>query len=182
MTERSDLRDPVFAGGLALLAVLSVLALLLYRNAPASVEEARTRAWSSVRPGAFAPQIARARERLEAGSEATSDSIAIAAYEEAREAAASAWELAAVHEQTAAAVELWAEATLGSAEVLLRRGTAGALGVDDNELLRQALRHAEEVVAAPVEPAIEQRAIELRGRIERQLRPGPLEWLPPWRS
>lgn len=182
MTERSDLRDPVFAGGLALLAVLSVLALLLYRNAPASVEEARTRAWSSVRPGAFAPQIARARERLEAGSEATSDSIAIAAYEEAREAAASAWELATVHEQTAAAVELWAEATLGSAEVLLRRGTAGALGVDDNELLRQALRHAEEVVAAPVEPAIEQRAIELRGRIERQLRPGPLEWLPPWRS
>lgn len=184
MTARSDLRDPVLAGGLALLAVLSVLAMLLYRSAPATVEEARTRALSSVRPAAFAPQLAHARERLGAARvarDAGSDSTALAAYDEAREVAGAAWELAEGDDQTSTATGIWAEATLESAEVLLRSGTGPALRPDDDELLREALRRVEEVIAAPTGPEVQERAVELRARVERQLRPGPLEWLPPWR-
>lgn len=184
MTERSEPRDPMIAGGLALLAILSVLAMLLYRSAPATVEEARTRAWSSVQPEAFAPQISHARERLDAArvaAEAGSDSAALAAYDEAIQVGGTAWELAGADDQTAAATAVWAAATLESAEVLLRIGTGAALRADDNELLREALRRVEEVIASPVVAAVQERAVELRTRIERQLRPGPLEWLPPWR-
>lgn len=185
MTERNDLRDPMLAGGLALLALLSILAMLLYRSAPATVEEARTRALSSVRPAAFGPQLSHARERLGAArmaADAGSDSAALAAYDEARQVAGAAWELAGDDRQITAATAVWAEATLESAEVLLRSGTGPALRPDDDELLREALRRVEEVIAAPVDPAVQERAVELRTRVERQLRPGPLEWLPPWRS
>lgn len=184
MILRSDTRDPLVAGGLALLALLSVLAVLLYGSAPASIDEVRTRAMSSARPGAFSPQLARAAERLDAARaavEAGRDTAALRIYDEAREAAGAAWEIAGDDGRAGEAVEVWAAATLESAELMLEMGTASGLRPDDNEVLQRALERSAEVSSAPVDSAVQERADELSSRIERQLRPGPLEWLPPWR-
>lgn len=170
---------------MALLAVLSVLTVALYRSAPGSVGEARARVLSSALPNAFAPQLSQARERLGAARtavEAGRDSVALLAYDEAVGAAGTAWELSGSEEQAAAAIEVWAAGNIEAAEVLLRVGTRSGLGRDDDAVLRAALERTQQVVSAPVTPAMQQRAMELQTRIQRQLRVGPLEWLPPWRS
>jgi hypothetical protein len=185
MSLRQDLADPWVRSGLALLAALSVLTVLLYRNAPATVEEARATLWASARPDAVGPQLASAREGLERArraADAGRDSLALLAYDEAARRAAAAWELASDDSEAAPAVALWAEAALGSAEVLLRAGTGRGLRPDDEDPLRAALERARQVIAAPVDSITRARAADLGRRIERQLRPGPLEWLPPWRS
>jgi hypothetical protein len=184
MRARDELRDPWVSGGLLLLAVLSLLAVLLYRSAPQSVEEARARAWSSARPDAFAPQLARARERLRtarAASAAARDSAALLAYSDAAQLASAAWNDARDDDQRTSARAVWAEATLESADILLRMGTGTGLRPDDNDLLREALERTEQVLSAPLDTAMHRHAAFLQTRIQRQLRPGPLEWVPPWR-
>lgn len=184
MEQRNELRDPWVVGGLALLAILSIGAVLLYRSAPQSVEQARTSVWASVQSDGYAPQIARARERLRsarAAMEAERDSVALEAYDDAGRHAAAALKLADGDAQGRDAAALWAAASLESAELLLRIGTGQGLRPDDDEVLQQALERTQQVVAAPVDSAVQRQASELRERIERQLRPGPLEWLPSWR-
>lgn len=179
------MRDPWVRGGVALLAVLSVLSVMLYRSAPGSLGEARARVLSSALPNAFGPQLAQARERLSAGRSETKagrDSTALLAFEEAIRAAGAAWELAGDERQAGTAIAVWAEANVESAATLLRMGTGAGLRPDDDEVLEAALARVRAVVAAPVDSAGQERAMELQRRIQRQLRTGPLEWLPPWRS
>lgn len=179
------MKDPWVRGGVAILAILSVLSVMLYRSAPASFGEARARVLSSALPSSFGPQLSQARERLAAGrseAEAGRDSTALLAFEEAVRAAGAAWELAGDPRQAETAIAVWAEANVESAEMLLRMGTGAGLRPDDDEVLEAALARVREVVAAPVDSAGQERAMELQRRIQRQLRTGPLEWLPPWRS
>jgi hypothetical protein len=49
---------------------------------------------------------------------------------------------------------------------------------DDEQLLRDASAIVQRVRTAPVSAPTKQRAEALAQRIERQLRPGPLEWVP----
>lgn len=177
-----EARDPWVLGGLALLALLSLGAILLYRSAPQSLEEARTRTWVAAQPDAFSPQLRRAEERLRAAAdarEAGSDSAAVVALAAAAEHARAARDLAREDTvRTAAATEVWAEAMLQRAELLLQLGTGRGLRRDDNATLSEALSLTEQVLAVPVRPATRERAEELRTAIARRLRFGPLEWLP----
>lgn len=176
-----DRRDPWVIGGLAALAVLSVLAVSVYRSAPQSVGEVGAETWLAARPNAAAPHLARARQQLDAAAAqlaAGRDSAALAADSLAAEYAWRARELSADPAEQAAAVEVWGRAVLQWAEILQRRGTGAGLRPDDNDTLRRALQLAERAAAAPLPPALSARAEQLTAELQRQLRPGPLEWLP----
>lgn len=174
-----EARDPWTLGGLVLLGLLTLLAVLLYRSAPQSAAEAGAESWLAARPNAVAPHLARARERLEyaaAQAAAGNDSAAVAADSVAAESAWRARELTTDAAQRAEATTLWADAMLASAEILRRGGTGAGLRPDDNDLLRRALARVERVLA--VTGAHRARAEALRDQLTRQLRTGPLEWLP----
>ena len=174
-------RDPWTLGGLALLAVLSVAVLLLYRSAPQSVSEASAESWLAARPNAVAPHLARARERLAyAGAQlaAGNDSLAIAADSVAAESAWRARSLAGDAERRAEATTLWGEALLAWAEILRRQGTGAGLRPDDNDRLRRSLALVGQALSVPLPDTLRARAETLRAAIDQELRLGPLEWLP----
>lgn len=170
--------DPWTAAGLALLALLTVGTAALYRVAPQSVAQVRTRAWVAARPNAYEPRMSRARDRLQAAAEATSDSAAASAFASAAENAWRARGVAEGEAEAEAATALWAQALLGWAERLREAGTGTGLRPDDEETLRQALSLVERVRSVPTPPAVTREAESLHDRIRRQLRVGPLEWLP----
>lgn len=174
-------RDRWTVGGLVLLGALTVGALSLYRSAPQSAAEVGTRTWLAARPNAAAPHLALARERrayAAAQAAAGADSVAVVADSVAAESAWRARELADDAFQRTEATTLWADATLARADLLRRRGTGAGLRRDDNDLLRRALSLVERVLAVAVPAPQRARADELRAQLNRQLRPGPLEWLP----
>ncbi|HEV2148299.1 MAG TPA: hypothetical protein VGR37_12920 [Longimicrobiaceae bacterium] len=181
MTNSPVLRDPWVGGGLALLALLTVGVLLLYRSAPQTVAEARTRTLVAVRPSAFEPRIARAeeRERAAAAALASGDTASAAReYTAAAEAAWSARELASDSVEAGVATELWGRMVLDRSALLLAAASSPWWRRDDDATLREALAATERVVAAPVSPAIRQRAEALATDLRTKLRPGPLEWIP----
>lgn len=173
--------DPWSLGGLVLLALLTAAVFALYRSAPQTVEEARNRTLLAARPSAFAPRLAQAEERLRAGETAAGrgeDSVAVAAFEEAAQQAALAGELAQSEAEAVAATAVWGRAHLAWAEQLRLAGTGEGLRPDDRETLDQALELVERVLAASPAPEVRARAEGMRDQIRRQLRIGPLEWLP----
>ncbi len=177
----SGVRDPWVRPGLASLAVLTLLVVFLYRGAPQSAAEVRGSAWVTLSPDAFTPRISRARERVAAALRAGAagdTAAALARYAEAAEEAWNARGRAASPEQTAMATELWAGTVLDHAELMLRAGNRPWYRGDDDQLLREALEAVRRVSAAPVSAAAKQRADALATQVERQLRPGPLEWIP----
>ncbi|MBW3631157.1 MAG: hypothetical protein KY464_17965, partial [Gemmatimonadetes bacterium] len=96
-------------------------------------------------------------------------------------AAVSAWrarELAEDEQRGVEATTLWGEAVLGWAEILRRQGTGSGLRRDDNELLRRSRQLVDQALAVPLPAALRTRAETLRTEIDRELRLGPLEWLP----
>lgn len=171
-------RDPWLAGGLALLLLLSAGVVALYRSAPQSVAEVRTETWLATRPSAFGPNLARAEERLRAASAAPDDSSAIAALTEAAEAAWRARGLAADSAEAERATAVWGAALLDWAERVRVAGTGVGLRADDDPLLQRALALVESALTVPLPPPLAARAAAMREEIRRQLRPGPLEWLP----
>lgn len=175
------MRDLWTIGGLALLGVLTALVLLLYRSAPQSVSEASTESWLAARPNAVAPHLARARERLAyAGSQRAvgNDSLALVADSVAAESAWRARSLADGQEQRAEATALWGEAVLAWAEILRVQGTGAGLRPDDDATLRRAGALVDGTLAVDLAPPLRARADSVRAEIDRQLRLGPLEWLP----
>lgn len=177
----SGLRDPWVIPGLALLGLLTMLVLYLYASRPQSAGEVGGRAWVALAPDAYTPRVARARERAKAGLDAAArgdTAAAIARYAEAEEEALTARERAGTPERTAEATELWAGIALDRAGLMLASGATPWYRGDDNQLLRDALGVVQRVRTAPVASATRQRADALAARIERQLRPGPLEWVP----
>jgi hypothetical protein len=174
-------RDPWIVPGAVSLAVLTVLSVLLYTSAPQSAAEVTRSTWVAVSPDAFTPRMARARERVSAAlrAAAAGDTAgAVARYAEAEEEAWTARERTADSAQARQATELWAAATLDRAELMLAAGATPWYRGDDDQLLRDALATVERVRRAPVAAPLRRRADALAQRIERQLRPGPLEWLP----
>ena len=177
----AGLRDPWVLPGLALLFVLTGVVAYLYASQPQSASEVGGRAWVALSPDAFTPRLARARERLEAGQAAAArgdTAAAIARYAEAEEEALSARERAGTPERAAQAAELWAGIALDRAGLMLAAGATPWYRGDDEQLLRDAAAIAQRVLAAPVSAPTKQRAEALAARIERQLRTGPLEWIP----
>ena len=177
----TGVRDPWVLPGLALLFVLSLLVLDLYANAPQSASEVGGRAWVALAPDAYTPRVARARERVKAGQDAAArgdTAAAIARFAEAEEEALGARERAGTRERAAEAAELWAGIALDRAGLMLAAGATPWYRGDDNQMLRDAAAVVQQVRAAPVSAPTRQRADELAARIERQLRAGPLEWLP----
>lgn len=180
-TARLGGRDPWVIAGLALLGVLTLAAILLYRSAPATLAEARTESWLAARPNAVGANLARARERLEAASREAAmanDSLAAAFDSVAAEHAWRAASLASDAGQRREALALWSEAMLHRAEMLRVMGTGVGFRPDDDAILRGALDLVVRVDSISPFPAARARADSLRGEIERQLRVGPLEWLP----
>ncbi len=173
-----DSVDPWVAGGVGLLLLLSAGVVALYRSAPQSAAEVRTGTLLAARPSAFGPHLARAEERLRTAAAAPDDSAAIAALTEAAESAWRARELAADSSEVGRATTVWATALLDWADRLRAAGTGEGLRSDDDPLLRQALVLVERVRSIPLPPQLGQHAASLREEIERQLRLGPLEWLP----
>lgn len=175
-------RDPWLVGGVGALALLTLLVVALYRSAPQSVGEASTQSWLAARPNAVAPQLARARERRRFAVEQAAlgnDSAALAADSVAAE---SAWRARGLAEDSTARAEgtmLWAESMLARAELLRRIGRGAGLRRDDNATLRRALAAVERVLEVELPSPTRARAEALRAEVARQLRPGPLEWLPP---
>jgi hypothetical protein len=181
MSASAPLRDRWVAGGLALLAALTLGTLLLYRGAPQSVAEARSRTWVAVSPDAYTPRIARANERLRAAAaaaQAGDTASAVRVYATAAEEARAAGENAETEPDRRAAVELWARALLDRAELMLRAGDAPWWRRDDEAILREALASVERVATAPTMPETRARAEGLAQALRRKLRPGPLEWIP----
>lgn len=175
------LRDPWVIPGLALLAALTVLAVVVYAGRPQSAGEVGGRAWVALSPDAYTPRISRARERAEAALDAAArgdTAAAIARYAEAEEEALSARERAGTPERTAEATEIWAGLALDRAGMMLAAGATPWYRGDDDQLLRDAAAVVQRVRAAPVGAATKQRAQALDERIRRQLRTGPLEWIP----
>jgi hypothetical protein len=173
--------DPWVAGGLILLSFLTVGTVLLYRSAPQSVAEARSRGWVAVRPSAFQPRIARAGERARAAVAAAAAGDTLGAVREYAAAAAEAWTargLASAEAERATATELWAGLTLDRAGLMLRSASAPWWRGDNDPMLREALASAKRVTAVPTTAATRQRAATLAGEIQRKLQPGPLEWIP----
>lgn len=176
-----ELRDGWIAGGVALLAVLTALAMALYASAPQSVAEAAAAAGTAARPSSYDARLGRARERLNtAGALASAghDTAAATAFAQAADEADRARLLAGGDSARAAAADVWARAMLGGAEIIRKAGTGTGIHADDNALLRRALAMVDQVLAAPVAPATRARAAQMRDSIRRALRPGPLEWLP----
>jgi hypothetical protein len=179
--DAGGLRDPFVVPGLVLLGVLTVLAAVLYRAAPQSAAEVGSAAVVAVRPDAFTPRVSRARERVDAAqrARATGDtSGAIARYAEAGEEALSARERAADSTQVRTATELWANVVLDRAELMAASGARPWYRADDTQVLNEALAALQPLRQVPLAPATQRRAAELDARIRRQLRTGPLEWLP----
>jgi hypothetical protein len=177
----AGLRDPWVIPGLALLVVLTLGALYLYASQPQSASEVGGRAWVALAPDAYTPRIARARERVAAGQAAAAagdTAAAIARYAEAEEEALSARERAGTPERAAEAAELWGGIALDRAGLMLGAGATPWYRGDDDQMLQDARAIAQRVAAGPVSPATRQRAQQLDARIQRQLRRGPLEWLP----
>ena len=174
-------RDPWVIAGLVLLGILSVAAILLYRSAPATLAEARTESWLAARPNAVGANLARARERLDAAAREAAlanDSLAAAFDSVASEHAWRAASLASEAGQRREALALWSEAMLHRAEMLRVMGTGAGFRADDDPILRRALGLVVRVDSISPFPAARARADSLRVEIERQLRVGPLEWLP----
>ncbi|HEU0052037.1 MAG TPA: hypothetical protein VFQ39_02625 [Longimicrobium sp.] len=174
-------RDPWVRPGLALLFLLTVGAVLLYRAAPQSAAEVGGSALVAIAPDAFTPRVSRARERVWAAlqARAAGDTAgAIARYAEAEEEAWSARERAADSAQTSVATELWANTTLDRAELMLAAGAAPWYRGDNDQLLREAQAAVARVQSVPTASVTRQRAAALADRLARQLRTGPLEWLP----
>lgn len=177
----SGLRDPWVRPGLALLAVATVLAALLYRAAPQSAAEVRTGALVAVAPDAFTPHLSRARERVDAAqrARAAGDTAgAIARLAEGEEEALAARQRASDTTQTRTATELWAGMVLDRAELMLASGARPWYQADNDQVLTEALAAVRRAQEAPLAPATRARAAALDEKIRRQLRPGPLEWLP----
>jgi hypothetical protein len=175
------LRDPWVLPGLALLAVLTVLVVLIYASRPQSAGEVGGRALVALAPDAYTPRISRARERVKAGQDAAArgdTAAAIARYAEAEEEALTARERAGTPERTAEATELWAGIALDRAGLMLGAGATPWYRGDNEQMLRDASAIVQRVRTAPVSAPTKQRAEALAARIERQLRPGPLEWVP----
>ena len=177
----SGLRDPWVRPGLALLALLTVAVILLYRGAPQTAAEVGGRTWVAIAPDAYTPRVSRARERVQAATRAAAagdTASAIARYAEAESEAWTARQNAGDSAQTAAATQLWATATLDRAELMLNAGAAPWYRGDNTQLLQEARGAVQRVVGVPLAPATRARAATVAARIERQLRPGPLEWIP----
>ena len=174
-------RDPWVRPGLALLAAVTAGWLWLYAVSPQSAGELRDRTLVAVAPDAVTPPLARARERLSAAARALSagdTAAALARYAEAESEAWSARALAGASEAGAAAAEIWAGAVLDRAELLLASGARPWYRGDDATLLREARAAVQRVLDTPTGAETAQRARVLAQRIDRELRPGPLEWLP----
>lgn len=177
----AGLRDPWVRPGLALLFILTPLVVFFYANQPQSASEVGGRAWVALSPDAYTPRVSRARERVKAGQDAAAagdTAAAIARYAEAEEEALSARLRAGTPERAAEAAELWGGIALDRAGLMLGAGATPWYRGDDDQMLRDALAIAQRVRAAPVSAATKQRAAALAERIERQLRTGPLEWIP----
>jgi hypothetical protein len=175
------LREPWVLPGLIALVAITAGWIWLYSVAPQSAGELRDRTWVAVAPDAVTPPLARARERLSAASRAlaTGDTAAaLARYAEAEAEAWSARQSAGGSEAGAAATEVWSGALLDRAELLLASGGRPWYRGDDDTLLREARSAVQRVQSVPTSPATSLRARRLRERIDQQLRPGPLEWLP----
>ena len=167
--------------GLALLALLTVGWTWLYLTAPQSTAELRDRTLVAVAPDAVTPPLARARERLSAAQRALADgdtAAAMARYAEAEQEAWTARERAGDSPSGGAATEVWAGALLDRAELLLAAGARPWYRGDDATLLAEARGAVQRVRATRTAEATARRAAALEDRIARQLRPGPLEWLP----
>jgi hypothetical protein len=177
----TGLRDPWVLPGLALLVVLTGLVAYLYASQPQSASEVGGRAWVALAPDAYTPRIARARERVKAGQDAAAagdTAAAIARYAEAEEEALSARERAGTPERASEAAELWAGISLDRAGLMLGAGATPWYRGDNDQMLQDARTIVQRVRAAPVSAPTKQRAQALEARIERQLRPAPLEWIP----
>jgi len=161
--------------------VLTVAVALLYRGAPQTAAEVGGRTWVALAPDAYTPRVSRARERVQAALRATAagdTASAIARYAEAEAEAWTARSNAADPTQTAAATEIWATATLDRAELMLNAGAAPWYRGDNTQLLQEALAAVRRVQTVPTSPTARQRAAQVVARVERKLRPGPLEWIP----
>lgn len=175
------LREPWVRPGLFLLALATAAWVWLYGTAPQSAGELRDRTWVAVAPDAVTPPLARARERLSAAGRALASGDtagALARYAEAEAEAWSARERAAGAPSGSAATEVWAGAVLDRAELLLVSGARPWYRGDNDTLLREARAAVGRVQSVPTTPATRSRADLLAERIQRELRPGPLEWLP----
>jgi hypothetical protein len=181
MPDTAGVRDPWVGGGLALLALLTVATVLLYRGEPQSVAEARTGAMVAVRPSAFAPRIAAAGERVRAAEAASTSGDTVAALREYAAAAGQAWSargFASDTAETMAATELWADAVLDRSALMLAAASSPWWRRDDDAALQDTLAQVERVLAVPTSPPTRQRAQTLADAVRAKLRPGPLEWLP----
>jgi|SRR4051794_35287176 len=179
--ERSELREPWVLPGLALLLVGTVFAVLLYRAAPQSAAEVGSSALVAVAPDAFTPHLSRARERVDAAqrARAAGDTAgAIARLAEGEEEALAARQRASDSTQVRTATDLWGNVVLDRAELMLASGAGPWYRTDNDQVLKEALTAVNRAQEAPLGPAARQRAAALDEKIRRQLRPGPLEWLP----
>jgi len=176
-----DRRDPWVAGGLVVLGVMTVLAILLYRASPQTAGEVGSAALVAVAPDAFTPRISRARERVSAAqrARAAGDTAgALARYAEAEEEALTARQHTTDTTQTRTATELWASTVLDRAELMLASGARPWYQADNNQVLAEALASVRRVQAVPLAAPTRARAESLAGRIDRRMRAGPLEWIP----
>lgn len=174
-------RDPVVIGGLVLLVLLSIGAIQVYRAAPRTVAEAGTGSWLAARPNAAGANLARGRERLERAMRegAAGNDSAAAAIDSV--AAVHGWRaatLATTAAEQREAIALWAEAMLHRAEMLRMMGTGAGLEPDHDPTLRRALALVMRVDSISPDRRTRARADSMRLVLERQLRPGLLEWLP----
>lgn len=168
-------------GGLALLAVLTLGAVAVYSSEPRTLAEASTESWLAARPNAYGANLARARERFERAREAAAsgrDSAAAALDSAAAERAMHAARITSDPTEQRQALQLWAAATLHHADILRIAGTGLGLRPDDEATLRRALALVLSVDSISPDPETRARADSLRLQLERQLRIGPLEWLP----
>ena len=174
-------RDPVVIGGLVLLALLSIGAFLVYRAAPRTLAEAGTGSWLAARPNAAGANLARGRERLERAAQEAAAGNDSAAAEIDSVAAVHGWRaatLASTAAEQREAIDLWAQAMLHRAEMLRLMGTGAGLRPDHDPTLRRALALVMRVDSISPDRRTRARADSMRLVLERQLRPGLLEWLP----
>ena len=174
-------RDPVVIGGLVLLALLSIGAFLVYRAAPRTLAEAGTGSWLAARPNVAGANLARGRERLERAAQEAAAGNDSAAAEIDSVAAVHGWRaatLASTAAEQREAIDLWAQAMLHRAEMLRLMGTGAGLRPDHDPTLRRALALVMRVDSISPDRRTRARADSMRLVLERQLRPGLLEWLP----
>ncbi len=176
------LRDPWVAPGLVLLVLMTGLVLFLYAGQPQTAAEVGGRAWVAIAPDAYTPRISRARERVSAALAAAAagdTAAALARYAEAEEQALDARGNAGTDTaRLAESTEMWAGIALDRAGMMLASGASPWYRADDTQRLNDALAVVQRVRSAPVSAPMKARAEALMARIQRQLRPGPLEWIP----